>query len=50
MITLSFLTLLMTFHDSFWDLRELAFLIAGAPEHLVQIATGYAEAGNVLVT
>lgn len=25
-------------------------LCAGAPEHLVQIVTGYAEAGNALVT
>lgn len=25
-------------------------LTAGAPEHLVQIVTGYAEAGNALVT
>ena len=27
-----------------------SLLPAGAPEHLVQIVTGYAEAGNALVT
>ena len=27
-----------------------AVLLAGAPENLVQIVTGYAEAGNALVT
>ena len=29
---------------------EHVLLLAGAPENLVQIVTGYAEAGNALVT
>ena len=35
-------------HQRAWSHFDI--FAAGAPEHLVQIVTGYAEAGNALVT